>query len=154
MMENEILNEVSRSKVQELIVQLMYSFLILEQTNIPINFEESVEDACKLPYADCDLYLKEVLIKSLKNKQKVVDYVSQFLKNWTFNRLNTTIQAILITSVVEYFLDDLDTDKAVIINNAVKFAKKFGDGGEKDYKFVNAILDKCLNGKGNSLLLD
>ena len=64
MMENEILNEVSRSKVQELIVQLMYSFLILEQTNIPINFEESVEDACKLPYADCDLYLKEVLIKS------------------------------------------------------------------------------------------
>ncbi len=154
MMEKEIINEVSRSKVQEIIVQLMYSFLILEQTNIPINFEESVEDACKLPYSDCDLYLKEVLIKSLKNKQKVVDYVSQFLKNWTFTRLNTTIQAILITSVVEYFIEDLDTDKAVIINNAVKFAKKFGDGGEKDYKFVNAILDKCLNGKGSSLLLD
>lgn len=154
MMEKEIINEVSRSKVQEIIVQLMYSFLILEQINIPINFEESVEDACKLPYEDCDLYLKEVLIKSLKNKQKVVDYVSQFLKNWTFTRLNTTIQAILITSVVEYFIEDLDTDKAVIINNAVKFAKKFGDGGEKDYKFVNAILDKCLNGKGSSLLLD
>ena len=36
----------------------------------------------------------------------------------------------------------------------VKFSKKFGDGGEKDYKFVNAILDKSLNGKGTSLLLD
>ena len=47
-----------------------------------------------------------------------------------------------------------EIDKAVIINNAVKFAKKFGDGGEKDYKFVNAILDKCLDGTENQLSLD
>ena len=151
-MENEI--EITRNKAQELIVQLMYSFLILEETNVPINFVEAVEDACKLPYEDCDLYLKEVLIKSLKNQKKITDYISKFLINWNFNRLNTTIQAILITSVTEYFIPDLDTEKAVIINNAVKFAKKFGDGGEKDYKFVNAILDKSLNGKGTSLLLD
>ena len=151
-MENEI--EITRNKAQELIVQLMYSFLILEETNVPINFVEAVEDACKLPYEDCDLYLKEVLIKSLKNQKKITDYISKFLINWNFSRLNTTIQAILITSVTEYFIPDLDTEKAVIINNAVKFAKKFGDGGEKDYKFVNAILDKSLNGKGTSLLLD
>ncbi len=151
-MENEI--EITRNKAQELIVQLMYSFLILEETNVPINFVEAVEDACKLPYEDCDLYLKEVLIKSLKNQKKITDYISKFLINWNFSRLNTTIQAILITSVTEYFIPDLDTEKAVIINNAVKFSKKFGDGGEKDYKFVNAILDKSLNGKGTSLLLD
>ncbi len=151
-MENEI--EITRNKAQELIVQLMYSFLILEETNVPINFVEAIEDACKLPYEDCDLYLKEVLIKSLKNQKKITDYISKFLINWNFSRLNTTIQAILITSVTEYFIPDLDTEKAVIINNAVKFSKKFGDGGEKDYKFVNAILDKSLNGKGTSLLLD
>ena len=151
-MENEI--EITRNKAQELIVQLMYSFLILEETNVPINFVEAVEDACKLPYEDCDLYLKEVLIKSLKNQKKITDYITKFLINWNFSRLNTTIQAILITSVTEYFIPDLDTEKAVIINNAVKFSKKFGDGGEKDYKFVNAILDKSLNGKGTSLLLD
>ena len=91
---------------------------------------------------------------SLKNQEIITDYISKFLINWNFSRLNTTIQAILITSVAEYFIEGLDTDKAVIINNAVKFAKKFGDGGEKDYKFVNAILDKCLNGKGTSLLLN
>lgn len=147
-------NEITRNKAQELIVQLMYSFLILEETKVPINFEESIEEACKMPYADCDLYLKEVLIKSLKNQEKIIDYISKYLINWNFSRLNTTIRAILITSVTEFFIDDLDTEKAVIINNAVKFSKKFGDGGEKDYKFVNAILDKCLNGKGSNLLLD
>ena len=147
-------NEITRNKAQELIVQLMYSFLILEETKVPINFEESIEEACNIPYADCDLYLKEVLIKSLKNQEKIIDYISKYLINWNFSRLNTTIRAILITSVTEFFIDDLDTEKAVIINNAVKFSKKFGDGGEKDYKFVNAILDKCLNGKGSNLLLD
>ena len=147
-------NEITRNKAQELIVQLMYSFLILEETKVPINFEESIEEACNKPYADCDLYLKEVLIKSLKNQEKIIDYISKYLINWNFSRLNTTIRAILITSVTEFFIDDLDTEKAVIINNAVKFSKKFGDGGEKDYKFVNAILDKCLNGKGSNLLLD
>lgn len=147
-------NEITRNKAQELIVQLMYSFLILEETKVPINFEESIEEACNMPYADCDLYLKEVLIKSLKNQDKIIDYISKYLINWNFSRLNTTIRAILITSVTEFFIDDLDTEKAVIINNAVKFSKKFGDGGEKDYKFVNAILDKCLNGKGSNLLLD
>lgn len=147
-------NEITRNKAQELIVQLMYSFLILEETKVPINFEESIEEACNMPYADCDLYIKEVLIKSLKNQEKIIDYISKYLINWNFSRLNTTIRAILITSVTEFFIDDLDTEKAVIINNAVKFSKKFGDGGEKDYKFVNAILDKCLNGKGSNLLLD
>ncbi len=147
-------NEITRNKAQELIVQLMYSFLILEETKVPINFEESIEEACNMPYADCDLYLKEVLIKSLKNQEKIIDYISKYLINWNFSRLNTTIRAILITAVTEFFIDDLDTEKAVIINNAVKFSKKFGDGGEKDYKFVNAILDKCLNGKGSNLLLD
>lgn len=151
-MENEI--EITRNKAQELIVQLMYSFLILEETKVPINFQESVQEACKIPYEDCDIYIKEVLIKALKNQEIITDYISKFLINWNFSRLNTTIQAILITSVAEYFIEGLDTDKAVIINNAVKFAKKFGDGGEKDYKFVNAILDKCLNGKGTSLLLN
>ena len=64
-------NEITRNKAQELIVQLMYSFLILEETKVPINFEESIEEACNMPYADCDLYLKEVLIKSLKNQEKI-----------------------------------------------------------------------------------
>jgi transcription termination factor NusB len=35
-----------------------------------------------------------------------------------------------------------EVDKKVVIDNAVKLAKKFVD--EKDYAFINAILDKVL----------
>ena len=145
---------LTRNQAQEKIVQIMYSFLILENTQAEIDFIPEIENICECSYDEIDVFVKEVLLKSLKNQTKVINYISKYLINWQFSRLNTTIQAILITSVVQYALKEYEIDKAVIINNAVKFAKKFGDGGEKDYKFVNAILDKCLDGTENQLSLD
>lgn len=137
--------EISRNKLQELAVQAMYSFLLLQESNVAINFEETLSSICNLPYEECDVYLKEVLLKALKNESKIIAYVQKFLRNWKFRRLNSTIQSILILAVCEYYLIDEKIDKAVIINNAVKLAKRYGDGGEKDYKFVNAVLENCLN---------
>lgn len=137
--------EISRNKLQELAVQAMYSFLLLQESNVAINFEETLSSICNLPYEECDVYLKEVLLKALKNEPKIIAYVQKFLRNWEFRRLNSTIQSILILAVSEYYLIDEKIDRAVIINNAVKLAKRYGDGGEKDYKFVNAVLENCLN---------
>ena len=137
--------EISRNKLQELAVQTMYSFLLLQESNVAINFQETLSNICNLPYEQCDVYLKEVLLKALKNESKIIAYVQKFLRNWEFRRLNSTIQSILILAVCEYYLIDEKIDKAVIINNAVKLAKRYGDGGEKDYKFVNAVLENCLN---------
>ena len=137
--------EISRNKLQELAVQAMYSFLLLQESNVAINFEETLSSICNLPYEECNVYLKEVLLKALKNESKIIAYVQKFLRNWEFRRLNSTIQSILILAVCEYYLIDEKIDKAVIINNAVKLAKRYGDGGEKDYKFVNAVLENCLN---------
>ena len=137
--------EISRNKLQELAVQAMYSFLLLQESNVAINFEETLSSICNLPYEECDVYLKEVLLKALKNEPKIIAYVQKFLRNWEFRRLNSTIQSILILAVCEYYLIYEKIDKAVIINNAVKLAKRYGDGGEKDYKFVNAVLENCLN---------
>lgn len=137
--------EISRNKLQELAVQAMYSFLLLQESNVTINFEEALSSVCNLPYEECDVYLKEVLLKALKNESKIIAYVQKFLRNWEFHRLNSTIQSILILAVCEYYLIDEKIDRAIIINNAVKLAKRYGDGGEKDYKFVNAVLENCLN---------
>ena len=144
--------EISRNKLQELAVQAMYSFLLLQESNVAINFEETLSSICNLPYEECDVYLKEVLLKALKNESKIIAYVQKFLRNWEFRRLNSTIQSILILAVCEYYLIDEKIDKAVIINNAVKLAKRYGDGGEKDYKFVNAVLENCLNETRTSVL--
>ena len=140
------MTNVSRTKQHDLTMQTMYAFLILETTNKPLNFEEVLEVVCDTPYADIDIYVKEVLLQSIKHQREIINIVEPKLNKWTFDRLNTCSQAILITTCAEYFYMDLaDTDRAILINNAVKLAKKYGD--DKDYRFINAVLDNILHGR-------
>ena len=145
--------DISRFKVQELCIQLMYSFLIKEEAGIEIDFINAIEEACDSKYDDCDLYIKEVLINSLKHQDKIAAFVNGYLNKWKFSRLNQVIQAIFIVTITEFFLVEEKIDKAIATNNAVSFAKKFGDGGEKDYKYVNAVLQNCLDDGNKKLLL-
>jgi len=146
--------ELSRYKIQELCVQLMYSFLIKEDTGIEIDFVNAIEEACDANYEDCDLYLKEVLINCLKYQNKIINFVDSYLNKWKFDRLNQVVQAIFIVTISEFYFVEEKIDKAVAINNAVDFAKKFGDGGEKDYKYVNAVLQNCLDNGNKELLFN
>lgn len=132
----------SRNKSQEMALQLMYSFLIDQDLNIPIDFEKAVSEMEKKPYEECDIFLKEILIKSLQHENDIVGYCEEFLTKWKFKRLNYCSQAILILSIANYEYIR-DSDKAVIINVAIKLAKKYCE--ENDYKYINAVLDKCLN---------
>ncbi len=133
---------LSRNKIQEQAMQLMYSFLIAQSLNKEIDFKKSIEEVTGVSYDDADYFLKILLVKALKYEKETIEYVSTYLNNWKFERLNFCIQSILILSVTNYkYLDIMD--KAVIVNVAIKLAKKYGEAN--DYKFVNAILDKCLN---------
>lgn len=40
----------SRNKIQETAMQIMYGFLIKQQVNQVINFEETVSEVCEKPY--------------------------------------------------------------------------------------------------------
>ncbi len=139
-MENNIENG-SRNKAHELAMQIMYDFLIQQEIDETINVEKTISDISQKPYEECDLFIKEVLIKALKNQNEIIENISSNLNNWKFNRLNTCIQAILILAYSNYYFCN-NKEKAVIINVAVKLAKKYGEGN--DYKFVNGILDKTL----------
>ncbi len=139
-MEN-VVDNGSRNKIQELAMQIMYDFLIQQEINETIDVQKTISDLSGLPYEECDFFLKEVLIKALKNENEIIENISSNLKNWKFSRLNTCIQAILIIAYSNYFYCD-NKEKAIIINVAVKLAKKYGE--ENDYKFVNGILDKTL----------
>lgn len=137
-------NVVSKNKIYEIAVQIMYSFLIMQnlENSQPVNFEEIVSSVCDKPYKDCDLLLKELLIKSLKYENEIIDKIKPYLRDWTFERLNTCVQSILIISLANFYYCE-NKEKAIVIDVAVRLAKKYGE--EKDYKFVNAILDNCLN---------
>lgn len=134
--------EFSRNKIQETAMQIMYGFLIMQELGLEIDVKEGISNACNLSYAECDLFLKDLIIKALKNESSTIELISQNLNKWKFNRLNTCVQAILILAVtnVKY----CEVDKAAAINIAVKLTKKYAE--PNDYKFVNAVLDNSLNG--------
>ena len=68
--------------------------------------------------------------------------IESSLDNWKMSRLDHVDLAILRLGVFE-LLFDMDTDRpddAVILNEAVEMAKKFG--GKDSPSFINGVLDK------------
>ena len=60
-----------------------------------------------------------------------------------FNRLSKVELAILRLSVYELFFSD--TDKAIIINEAIELGKELGN--ENSSKLINAVLDTIIKAK-------
>ena len=138
------IKELSRNQEHDLAVQTMYSFLMLEKTNQVIDFKEIIKLVFEREYEETSVYIRELLLSSLKYQRIIIEEISKYLKNRVFERLNVCMQAILILSYAEYYYMK-DSDKAIVINIAVKLAKKYGDG--QDYKYINAVLDNALDEK-------
>ena len=96
-----------------------------------------MEDA----FDNISVFVKETSIKVLKNYEELKNIIEPNCVNWKFNRINLVLIAILMLGIGEYKYVG-GVDKAIIIDICVKLAKKYGD--EKDYRFVNALLDKVL----------
>lgn len=120
---------------------LIYNAITLAKIDIPVDFEKLMVDYLEEPYDNIDVYIKAVVMKAIKHQQTIIDLVNLHLVRWTFDRLNMLTQAIFLLAVAHYHYVK-EVDKKVVIDNAVKLAKKFVD--EKDYAFINAILDKVL----------
>ncbi len=132
---------LTRNLCQEKAMIIIYDALTYENMGQEYNPKELISDICELPYDDIDLYIKEVVVKALINKEEYIKKLEEKMDTWTFKRLNRLNQAILLLSCAHYF-EIHDSDKAVIINVAVNLAKRYLD--DQDYKFVNAILDNVL----------
>ncbi len=110
-----------------------------------VDIKNIVSSLCEEEYENCDIYLKEVAIDSVKYYQQAVEHLSSFMIKWKFSRLNTLAQAILILSYVHFYYikdNDAQAEKGVVIDVAIRLAKKYLD--DKDYRYINAILDKAL----------
>ena len=134
--------ETSRNASQRIAMTAIYDALTYLSMGKAIDVESILSELSDCPYEEVDTYLKAVLIFSLKNLDQIKTAFEAHMKKWTFDRLNRVVQSILILSYVHYFNVEPDVDKGVVINIAVKLAKTYAD--EKDYRFVNAILDNVL----------
>ena len=133
--------ELSRNKEQEKILGILYQTLVLIDLKQELDVKQLLMDAYDCDFEDVQLFSQQILVYSLKNLDKITKAFQANMINWTFNRINKLEQALLILSYSHFYYVK-DVDKKVVIDVAVKLAKKYLDS--TDYKFVNAILDKTL----------
>ena len=85
--------------------------------------------------------IEENYNKIFSIKKEIDNIIESALKGYKLAQLNEVDRAILIVAVFE--LIGKQTPQKVVINEAVKLAKKYGD--VKSYKFVNGVLSGVLN---------
>lgn len=132
---------LSRNQEHEKIMTCIYDALICISLGDEFSLEDILEGVYRLSYDEIPLFSKEIIIKSLTNIDQIKSVFQSKMKNWTFARLNTLEQAILLMSYTHSKIVQ-ESEKGVVIDIAVKLSKKFLD--KEDYKFVNAILDNVL----------
>jgi N utilization substance protein B len=82
-------------------------------------------------------YIREVVRGVAEHGPELDQYISQYAKNWTFERIPRTAAAIMRVAMYE-ILYMPQIPSAAAINDAVEIAKKYED--EKVVSFVNGIL--------------
>jgi N utilization substance protein B len=136
-------SQLSRNKEQEQAMYALYDVLTYIDMKIEVNVQSIISNLNDgLPYEECPTFVKEVVLKAIKNYATIIDVLNSHMNKWSFDRLDRVEQAILMLAYTDFFFLDEKIDKKVVINVAIILAKSFL--GPSDYKFVNAILDKVL----------
>lgn len=131
---------LTRNQEQEKIMLSIYQYLFYQRMKNE-DIVDILSNVYELPYDEVPLFSKEVCVKTLLHQEEIDQIISSNLIKWTIDRINLVAHAILLFAIGEYKYTN-EISKAEIINVAVELAKKYLD--DKDYKFINAILDKVL----------
>ena len=132
---------LSRNQEQEKIMFIIYEVLFFNRMKSPFDIVEITENTMEENYEYVSTFVKEVTVKCLLNYEEIYNMILPNCTTWKMERINLIVIAILMLAITEYkFVGGVE--KSIIINVAVKLAHKYAD--EKDYKFVNALLDKVL----------
>ena len=91
-----------------------------------------------------ELYVRQVVKETRAKLEEIDEIISAHLKKgWTFQRLATVDRNILRLSIYEIRFSENAIPQAIIINDAVEIAKKYGT--DTSGRFVNGILAAIVN---------
>ena len=124
----------SPTKIRELVVQALYQKKITGDSNTKV-LGELKQTNKKLVLDKVSKILKEIKLFEKDFSKTITDY-----SNIPFERIGGIELSILYLALYEVSKSNLD--KPIIINEAIKLAKKFGQNSS--HKFINAILDKVI----------
>lgn len=127
----------SPTKTRELVIQALY------QKNISGDSNTKVLKELKQTQKNLNTDKVSQIVKDIKNlEQGFLETITKF-SNLPSSRIGDIELSILYLALYEISQSELD--KPIIINEAIKLAKKFGQNAS--HKFVNAILDKAIREK-------
>jgi len=130
----------SPTKTRELVIQALYQKTISGDSNTKVLKEH------KQTQKNLNTDKVGQIVKDIKNlEQEFLETITKF-SNIPSSRIGEVELSILYLALYEISLSQLD--KPIIINEAIKLAKKFGQNSS--HKFINAILDKAI--KNNPII--
>lgn len=124
---------MNRHNQREKAMICLYQHLLVKQTVMV-----SVEDVMDRSIEELDDFSRILVLETLKNKERYIEYINEVLKDWKFDRLGVLEQAILLMACSEF--DHKTASAAVIIDESVRLAKSYCD--EDTYKLINGVLDR------------
>ena len=125
----------SPAKLRELVMQALYQKEMTGSSNTDL-IKQFKQNNKNLNLKNFETYLKEIKKKSLD-----IDSIIEKHTNINIEQISKIELAILKQAIYEIKKSNLD--KPVIISEAIRLAKRFGQ--DSSHKFVNALLDKAAN---------
>lgn len=124
---------MNRHTQREQAMSCVYQSLLLKK-----DIRLVCKDILQYPLEKGDDFDRILIIETMKNSARYIEYINEELKDWTFDRLGYLEQAILLLACSE--LDHKTAAAAVIIDESIRLTKTYCD--EDAYKFINGVLDR------------
>jgi N utilization substance protein B len=125
----------SPAKLRELVMQALYQKEMTGSSNTDLAKQ------FKQNYKNLNLKDFETCLKEIKRNILDIDSIIEKHTNINFDQISKIELAILKQAIYE--IRNSDLDKPIIISEAIRLAKRFGQ--DSSHKFVNALLDKAAN---------
>jgi len=128
----------ARRKARELALQMLYQFDL--SANPPQQIVDTFEELQKSK-PNTREFATKIFQGTIDNLAKIDEMIAAQADNWRIARMAVVDRNIIRMSIYE-LLEESETPKLVIIDEAIEIGKKFGT--QKSSQFINGILDGIL----------
>jgi N utilization substance protein B len=128
----------ARRKARELALQMLYQFDL--SSNPPQQIVDTFEELQKSKPNTREFAVK-IFHGTVENIATIDEMIAAQADNWRISRMAVVDRNIIRMSIYE-LMNEPDTPKLVIIDEAIEIGKKFGT--QKSSQFINGILDGIL----------
>ena len=136
----------NRTITRENAMTILYQIFLYKKNRINYTVEDVISEMlCNMDIEDRKKidseFLNDIVFGVINNIDNIDAKVSNYLENWSLDRLGLTDQAIV--RIATYELIYTNTPDLVCINEGIELAKKYSD--DKVVKMINGVLDKIYH---------